>query len=159
PGGVIGFSRWNAALEPAQAYRLFAVAWATLLSEGVADPAAHLAMASCGQVSTLVLSNRPLTDDDRRLLHTVEEQRAYRLDFVPGEPPQDPILRRISEARSLADLDSLRDLSPFDLSPVYDRSPFFFNALRLRHLWEVVTGKMPRGNARALGFLMLFLLT
>ncbi|MGH9793144.1 MAG: spermidine synthase, partial [Candidatus Acidiferrales bacterium] len=38
PGGLISFSRWQ---DTAQTPRLFSVAWAMLLAEGVADPSPH----------------------------------------------------------------------------------------------------------------------
>jgi spermidine synthase len=44
PGGLITFTRWNTEVEKIQTSRLFALAWATLLSEGVAHPGSQIAL-------------------------------------------------------------------------------------------------------------------
>src|SRR5215472_12378827 len=42
PGGLITFSRWYFGPEVTQTYRLFSLAWATLLSEGIANPSGNI---------------------------------------------------------------------------------------------------------------------
>ncbi len=158
PGGVIGFSRWNVGAEASQTYRLVALAWATLLAEGAAAPADHLALVSCRGVSTLVLSNRPLAPEDVELLRLRAQERQFTVNYLPGGPVDDPELARILAARTLDDLDRLREPGPYDHSPTYDRSPFFFNSVRLRHLPGLAKQLTYGGNLRALGFLLLFLL-
>jgi hypothetical protein len=78
--------------------------------------------------------------------------------YLPGQPTEDKELARILDARTLDDLDRLRDAGPYDHSPTYDRSPFFFNAVRLRNLPMLARELTYGGNLRALAFLLLFLL-
>jgi SAM-dependent methyltransferase len=157
PGGVVGFSRWNSGEEASQTYRLFALAWAALLSEGVAAPGDHLALVACRGVSTLIMSNRPLSPEDVVNLRARARVREFEVLHLPGRPLEDPALARIAAARSVAELVRLRDEGPYDHSPTFDRSPFFFNAVRLRHLPALASKFRSGGNLRALGFLLLFL--
>jgi spermidine synthase len=156
PGGVVGFSRWYSGTEASQTYRLFSLAWAALLSEGVTAPGDHLALIACRGVSTLIMSNRPLTAEDIENLRLRSEQRMFDVLYLPGRPPADPALARLTATRSVEELVRLRDEGPYDHSPTFDRSPFFFNAVRLRHL--PAAASQLGGNMRALGFLLLFLL-
>lgn len=158
PGGVVGFSRWNSGAEASQTYRLFALAWAALLAEGVGSPGDQLALISCRAVSTLVMSNRPLSAGDVDYLRARSAERMFDVLYLPGQPTADATLARIASARTIADLSRLREEGPYDHSPTFDRSPFFFNAVRLRHLPSLVSGFHRGGNLRALGFLLLFLL-
>jgi hypothetical protein len=158
PGGVIGFSRWNVGPAASQTNRLVSVATATLLAEGVAAPADQLALVSCRGVSTLILSNRPLSPQDVELLRLRSRERRFDVLHLPGQPIADPVLARIIGARTIADLERLREEGPYDLSPTFDRSPFFFNSVRLRHLPGLASDLTYAGNLRALAFLMLFLL-
>jgi len=61
PGGIITFSRWDFGDQGAQTHRLFAVAWAMLLTEGITDPASHMILVSTkpNRVATLLTSNQP----------------------------------------------------------------------------------------------------
>ena len=64
PGGVIAFSRWNHKPDFHETTRLFSLAYATLLSEGVKDPESHLAMIRQGELATLLTSNQPFSPQD-----------------------------------------------------------------------------------------------
>ena len=44
PGGIVAFSRWNHKPDFKETPRLFSLAYATLLSEGVQDPESHLGL-------------------------------------------------------------------------------------------------------------------
>ena len=61
PGGVIAFSRWNHKPDFHETTRLFSLAYATLLSEGVKDPETHLAMIRQDELATLLTSNQPFS--------------------------------------------------------------------------------------------------
>ncbi len=171
PGGLITFSRWYRGAEAWQTFRMFSLAWATLLAEGVANPADHIALLRSGSVATLLVSNRPLTTDDIRQLRTIAEEMDFEVIFLPGQPTLVPELRKIAAARTLEDLRRLRFAGVLDYSPVFDSSPFFFNTLRLRYLpalaREGLGGprSLPRhgwdrsgGSIRALLFLLCFML-
>ena len=53
PGGLIAFSRWNHKPDFHETTRLFSLAYATLLREGVQDPESHLAMIRQDELATL----------------------------------------------------------------------------------------------------------
>jgi hypothetical protein len=158
PGGVIGFSRWNTGPEASQTYRLLAVAWATLLSEGVTRPGDHLAWVTSSGVSTVMVSNQPFSPQDVDLLLSRAKERRFFVRYLPREVvPADADLDRILAARSLEDLARLRDQGRYDHSPTFDRSPFFFNSVRLRNLPGLAREIAHGGNLRALGFVLMFL--
>ena len=64
PGGLITFSRWYIDSFNEETSRLFSLAWATLLEEGVTDPGDYISIIRSGRVATLLLSNRPLSAAD-----------------------------------------------------------------------------------------------
>src|SRR5205085_1805726 len=74
PGGIITFSRWYSDDLSTETYRLFAVANAMLLSEGVKDPGQHLALIRSGQVATLLASNRPFTPEDLKRIDGITSE-------------------------------------------------------------------------------------
>jgi SAM-dependent methyltransferase len=131
PGGVISFTRWYLPPGLTESYRLFAVAYAMLLSEGVADPASHLIVIA-GQVrATLMASNQPFTDADLLSIQKTSRELGYQLLIFPGAQPAAPEFATILHARTLSDLANLQTVDHLDYSPVYDSSPYFFNPVRL----------------------------
>jgi SAM-dependent methyltransferase len=157
PGGLVTFSRWNAGAEAAQTFRMFSLAWATLLSEGATDPAKHLALIGSDRVATLLLSNRPFSAEDLANLHALVKGLGYDILYVPGDPTPFREISTITAAKTLQDLARLSD-GPMDFSPTYDSSPFFFNSLRLRRLPALLRTLEVTGNLRALAFMLCFLL-
>jgi len=158
PGGLITFSRWYYGPEAAQTYRLFSVAWAMLLAEGVTDPSRNIALVASGQVATILVSNQPLSEEDLRKIRTVAEQMEFEVLFLPGEETSIPELRTIASARTLGDLERLRYATEVDYSPVFDSSPYFFNALRLRNVPRFLSEGGHGANLRALMFVFAFMI-
>jgi hypothetical protein len=158
PGGLIAFSRWYQAPEYSQTYRLFSLAWATLLAEGVTDPGSHLALVNSAGVATLLASNRPLSPVDLSAIRARASGLDFKILFLPGHPPGIPELRAIASARTAGDLDRLRYQGYADLSPVYDSSPYFFNAVHFRDLVPLISRGMESPNLRALLFVLGFML-
>lgn len=159
PRGLITFSRWY---QPGrgtnETYRLFAVAWAMLLSEGVADPSTHLALVRSGSVATLLASSQPFSPVDLLKLRNIVNEMQFEFLYLAPEPPTIPELRMIAEARSLPELAALRGRSNVDYSPTYDTAPYFFNAVHLRNIpWMLRSGG--RGaNLRAIVFVFAFMM-
>lgn len=152
PGGLITFSRWYSG---AQTHRLFAVAWAMLLDQGVENPERNIALLSADRISTIVVSNQPLSEEDLAKIRTFAHEMDFQVLFLPGEQTSVPELRNISALRDLGAMAHLREAGDFDLSPVFDSSPYFFNAVRLRNIPRLIT----RGgsNLRALLFVFTFM--
>jgi hypothetical protein len=139
PGGLITFSRWYGYFYNEETYRLFSVAWATLLQEGVTDPGDHIAVIRSGPAATLILSNRPFSEADLAKIRSISRTMEFELLYLPGQPIQFDELRKISMARTSADLAHLRSANYIDYSPVYDSAPYFFNAVHLIDLPRFVT--------------------
>jgi len=161
PGGLLTFTRWNTEVEKIQTSRMFAVAWATLLSEGISNPANEIALIGSGQVATILVSNRPLTVADLKELHVLSDRYGFKILFSPEQPAADPDLRRVAATRTLGQLSNLNS-GMLDFSPVYDSSPFFFNSLKLSHvgpadLYRIIRDQRWGGSLRALLFLLAFL--
>lgn len=157
PTGLLSFSRWNSGSEASQTLRLFSLATAALLAEGVSDPSAHLAVVGGGSVATLILSHDPMSPQDVAGLRALAEKLGFNVIVLPGESTADPALRVIASARTLEDLAGLRYRYIVDLSPTYDSAPFFFNSIRLRNLFLLLSTLGTEGNLRALAFLLYFL--
>jgi hypothetical protein len=157
PGGIITFSRWYRGPEVYQTYRLYSVAYATLLSEGVADPSRNIALVSADRVATILVSNNALTEADLAKLHHIANEMKFSFLCVPDETTAIPELQNISSRHTVAELNQLRDESDFDFSPVFDSSPYFFNAVRLSKIPHLLRRGGHGGNLRALMFVFLFM--
>jgi spermidine synthase len=157
PGGLITFSRWYWGPEAAQTYRLFSVAWAMLLTEGVTDPSRNIALVASDRVATILVSNQALSEEDLHKIRTVAEQMEFKILFLPGEETPIPELRTIASTRTLGDMARLRDAAEFDYSPVFDSSPYFFNAVRLRNVPRLLARGGHGTNLRALMFVFAFM--
>jgi hypothetical protein len=158
PGGLITFSRWFLEPEFTETYRMFSLACAMLLREGVTDPSRNIALVAADRVATILVSNQPLSAQDLRNIRTIAGQMEFRVLFLPGEKTPVPELRSAASARTLGELRRLSDAQGFDYSPVFDSSPYFFNSIRLRDLPRVLRGGAEMGNVRALFFVLAFML-
>jgi len=158
PGGIITFSRWFDADRATETYRLFSVAQAMLISEGVVDPGGHLALIKSGRVATLLASNQPFTDEDVRKLKGISEEMDFTPIVMPGETPADPELRTISATRTLGEMAALRNVSDLDYSPTFDTSPYFFNSVHIGKLPHLIRDRNQNPNLQAILFLFAFML-
>ncbi len=131
PGGVIAFSRWFTTPDYHETTRLFSLAYATLLSEGVKDPQTHLALICDGGLATVLASNEPFTPGDLEKIRATSKALNFQMLFLPGESLGMKQLQPVLQARALDDLVALRSADYFDLSPPTDSSPYFFSFVRL----------------------------
>ena len=146
PGGIISFSRWNHKPDFHETTRLFSLAYATLLSEGVQDPESHLAMIRQDELATLLTSNEPFSPQDLEKMRTTAKELNYQVLYLPGEELGMQQLSPVLQARTLKDLAALRSADYFDLSPPTDSSPYFFQFCAIpRH------SRNPANSRRALG--------
>ena len=102
PGGVIAFSRWNHKPDFHETTRLFSLAYATLLSEGVQDPESHLAMIRQDELATLLTSNRPFSAQDLEKIRSTAKELNYQILYLPGEELGMQQLSPVLQARTLA---------------------------------------------------------
>jgi hypothetical protein len=159
PGGLITFSRWHTGYEARESYRLFSVGWATLLRQGVRDPSRNIALVVSGSVATILVSNEPLSQADLSKIRTIADQMQFEILFLPGQQTPVPELQTISSAHTLDAMTHLRDVGGYDYSPVFDSSPYFFNAVRLRNIPRFVAAGGHVANLRALACVFAFMLT
>lgn len=152
PGGFIAFTRWYGMDRKVETWRLFSVAWATLLSEGVRDPGTHLAVIHSDLAATLLASNRPLSATDMGALRSLSRKMEFEILYLPGQAPAVPQLELIAQSRTLRELTRLGRTGDYDYSPVFDSSPYFFNTARL----ESAFGGFGNPNLRALIFVFCF---
>jgi hypothetical protein len=164
PGGVLTFSRWAPAdsIQIVETLRVFSLAWETLLSEGAANPADHLALIRGAKIATLLVRNAPFGADETARIRRFADQMQYQILYLPGQPPLLPEFNRILAARSSADLAGLRYQGFLNFAPVHDSSPFFFNFVRPSDLPRA-TGPGTSFGAQGFGvqgvmFLLLFTL-
>lgn len=131
PGGLIAFSRWNHKPDFHETTRLFSLAYATLLREGVQDPESHLAMIRQDELATLLTSNQPFSAQDLEKMRTTAQKLNYQILYLPGEELGMQQLTPVLQARTLEGLAALRSRDYFDLSPPSDSSPYFFSFVRI----------------------------
>ncbi len=148
PGGVIAFSRWNHKPDFHETTRLFSLAYATLLSEGVKDPEKHLAMIGQLELATLLTSNQPFSPQDLEKIKTTAKNLDFQILYLPGEELGMPQLQPVLQAHSLQDLAALRSRDYFDLSPPTDASPYFFSFVRFHAIPGIL--RIPGVDWRAL---------
>jgi spermidine synthase len=130
PGGIISFSRWNHKPDFHETTRLFSLAYATLLSEGVKDPETHLAMIRQEELATLLTSNQPFSAQDLEKIRATAKELNYQILYLPGQELGMQQLTPVLQARTLEGLAALRSRNYFDLSPPSDSSPYFFSFVR-----------------------------
>jgi hypothetical protein len=157
PGGVITFSRWYQGGERMQTFRLYSVARAMLMAEGVRNPEANLVLIKSGSVATLLASNRPFSQQDIQKLKSIIGDMSFTPVVIPGEPILEPELQRIIAANSLEGLAALREGSDVDYSPTFDSSPYFFNAVHIKNIVKLARSGGQGANLRAILFLLGFM--
>ncbi|MBN1654618.1 MAG: hypothetical protein JXA30_12680 [Deltaproteobacteria bacterium] len=130
PGGVLSVSRFFAAQDASETSRLVSVATAALLKLGVQQPSEHIVLISNHYLATLMVCNRPFSKSDlSKLLDTVMRLR-FQLLMAPGEPAAVPLLERIANSGSVAEIYEAVRNEPFDYTPATDERPYFFNLLK-----------------------------
>lgn len=160
PTGVFSVSRWFSPSRSSETSRLLSLAVASLLDLGAARPADHMALATAGNVATLLLSRSPLTSEDRERLTRAASEYGFGVLAAPWQPPSDPLLAAIGASRTHAQLASAIADDHYDYSAPTDERPFFFNMLRPASLLEldaVPRGGVPGGNLRATATLLVLL--
>jgi hypothetical protein len=154
PQGVFSVSRWYSPEHLDETGRVLALAMASLIEEGVNDPASHIYLAANGNLSTLLVGRSALSAEDLARLDSAVQRLGYVVLAAPGRPGAEPIINRIMGAKSTAELVDLGQHSRLNSSPTWDDSPFFFNQLRLADpvtMLRVVssTSAIVRGNLTA----------
>ena len=138
--GVLTISRWYSHGIPAEFYRLTALAAATLKQMGVQNPQDHIMafrvmptkerMIPDG-IGTLLVSKSPFTLADYQRAKKLADDMQFELVFAADAKYDDQILARLAAGE---DPSTAAVSVPFNLKPPTDDSPFFFQAVSLKHL-------------------------
>jgi len=138
PDGVLSLTRWHQE-PPDQLLRLVSLGKAALAERGIAEAGRHLILVrgepEDGQAratATFLLKKSPFTDEEVERAEAFAARRGFAVLYSPRtRPPGD--FTRLVEARDLAAV-----LSTFasDVSPPRDDRPFFFQSVRLSHLFH-----------------------
>lgn len=152
-------------VPPRAALRLLGTAAEALERRGIEHPERHLAMVRSWDVFTFLVKRGELTPRDLSTIRAFADSRALDLAWIPGMTPDEANRRHLLErpylfdgARALlgpARLDFLRRYK-FDVEPVTDDRPYFFDFFRWSSLPELVA--LPaRGGAAMVewGYLIL----
>jgi hypothetical protein len=158
PGGLFSVSRWFSPEAVSETSRLLALAVATLIDSGVTRPADHLVMLGSDLVATLIVSNRPLSMEDRASVMRLAEAREFRILLSPWTDPADRFVGGIVRSSSSTELNAAIAHPMFDFTPPTDARPFFFNTLKptsFHRAYDVPRNGVTWGNVRATWTLVL----
>jgi hypothetical protein len=90
PDGLFTVSRWHSPENLGETGRTVSLAVAALLRRGITDPARHIAMLTATNLSTIMLSQQPMSAADITGLRALHEDLGFKLEILPGEPPENP---------------------------------------------------------------------
>ena len=134
PGGLFSVSRWYSPGRVSETSRLVALATAALLADGAPNPREHMILATTLGVATLVISNQPFTATDLAALDRTAQTFGFQVLLAPRRPAPEPLLARIADSRSSADVEAAVADRQYDYTPPTDERPYFFNTLKLSSL-------------------------
>ena len=138
--GIISFSRYMSS-PPRETLRVVSLALSCLEDQNIKNPSRHIAVIACHPVATTLLKKSPFTKKEIAVLKSVARALRYKIVYLPGYPGN-AVFRRLIEAK---DRSRFYEEYPFDVSPPTDDRPFFFNMLKLRHLFGWLKDE-PGGN-------------
>ncbi|MBN1274577.1 MAG: hypothetical protein JXB26_20130 [Candidatus Aminicenantes bacterium] len=165
--GIFTVSRWYNPENLSETGRIISLAVATLLDLGIKNPQQHIAILTTENLSTLLLSRQPFSDEDISSLKDIASELQFSLDIYPGMVPTEEVFHQIVNSKSFNELNEAIEEEILNFKPTTDENPYFFNMLRIKHLnpltWrkEVREAGILRGNLIAniiLGGLILILL-
>jgi SAM-dependent methyltransferase len=133
--GIFTVSRWYDSHNLGETGRIVSLAVASLLNSGIKKPAEHIAMITIGNISTLLLSKQAFSEQDVAKLKKVSADLAYNFVIVPSAPPSHEVLRDIVSVSSLEELSIAIADKELNYEPTTDENPYFFNMLRLQHIY------------------------
>ena len=163
--GVLTVSRWYSAGDLNEAGRMVALALATMMDAGAAEPRRHVFVARDKQIATLVLSKSPFSAGQLTLLRAETARLGFMPLVDPDATPESAVLAAMVAATDRQSLDRAAATETLDLTVPTDNRPFFFNQLRFldipQVLWHMRERPLDpgvlRGNLTASGALVLIL--
>lgn len=153
--GVLTISRWYAHGIPSEFYRLTALATESLKQMGITEPAKHIMAFRVmptkersipDGIGTLLVSKSPFTAQDYEIANKLAADMQFDLVFA-GDVKNDQTLARLASGE---DPSTAAPNVPFNLKPPTDDSPFFFQAVSLKHLAD------PQAMSRNMNLMNIF---
>lgn len=142
--GVLTFSRWYFREQPGEVYRLVSLAAESLRVIGVTDPRSHIIVARrLGEgdnpdapdgIGTILVSRLPFTDADISAVERITSDLGFDLVLTPRYAIDDIFasLASLSEQGN----EKLFTELPLKISAPTDDSPFFFQMLRFKDMFN-----------------------
>jgi hypothetical protein len=150
--GILSVSRWYHNELPGEIYRIAALASRALLDFKVERPADHIVIVRNMQsedingpdgIGTLLLSKRPFSDQELDILERVSAEAQFDITFSP-RGTSDPNLAKILSGQ---DPYQVARSFPINIAPPTDDSPFFFQMLRLRDMYDQALWSQGRASS------------
>ncbi|MHC4943037.1 MAG: spermidine synthase family protein [Planctomycetota bacterium] len=164
PEGVLTFSRWYIAENPAETYRLLSLAVQSLKECGVTETRNNIIIAKSVPprvdygICTVLVSRDPFSKQDIAKVKEACSRMHFDVVLTPEEALNDTFAR-IADGK---DLERLYGEYLLDISPPVDDRPFFFHMTRLRDAFGSTQGFELEGritfNMQAVFVLATFLL-
>lgn len=150
--GLFTVSRWHSENNLGETGRVASLAVSTMLSLGFDNPSKHIAMVTSNNISTLLISKKPLSTWEIERLKMVANRLAYKIIILPGFQPHNNILRKIVSSKTYPNLVRSVQHEPLNFLPPTDETPYFFNMLKFGSLqWRYFNeGVVAKGNLTAI---------
>lgn len=166
PAGILTFTRWFFRDRPGEIYRLTSLASASLKELGIKNPREHIIIVrqmfgAQGDlpegIGTMLVSRTPFSRKD---IVTIKDKMKY-LQFELVLTPDYALDENFATIASGKDIQDFIDNFPINIAPPTDDSPFFFNMLRLKDIFNKERGEQGVAtiNMRAVFILGILLIT
>jgi len=150
PDGILTMSRWYYEAQPAEILRLAALATASLMDIGVADPRQHVIIVRNQDVATIMVAKRPFSAADIDTVTKISKA----MEFQPVLTPRFAERPEFEAISTPGQYEHLIRTYPLNIEAPTDDSPFFFHMLRAGDLLKRSTFQgMNQLNLRAVNVL------
>ena len=126
PDGILTMSRWYYEAQPAEILRLAALATASLMDIGVADPRQHVIIVRNQDVATVMVAKRPFSAADIDTVTKISKA----MEFQPVLTPRFAERPEFEAISTPGRYEHLIRTYPLNIEAPTDDSPFFFHMLR-----------------------------
>ena len=154
PGGLLAITRWLK-VPPRDSLKLFSIAIEALRASGIAAPGEHLAMIRSWNTTTLLVGNRPLTNENIAAIREFSRSRSFDTAFYPGMQEAEANRYNLLDEAYLyqgvtallgPEADDFLQRYKFHIAPATDNRPYFFHFFKWDSVGEVLALRK-RGGA------------
>ncbi len=140
--GILQISRWDSQEKPRECLRLFATALEACAREGIQDPLAHIMVLAEPEHAHLLMKRTPFAPEERARARELWDRAGRWILFPDGGDPAPSVreatrtYRELAEAFRLGRATEFYDRYEFDVEPVPDDRPFFYEYNRWRFMFN-----------------------